>query len=176
MSPRSLRCERLDRVRHEIALRDFAQELRDEGDERFALFLDDPDAFFELARRFEEGRDLPPERVRTTQFLFFDEARLVGASRLRHALIPVLLLDGGNIGYEVRRSARRRGHATQILCQTLLEARAIGLSRVLLTTGAGNAGSIRAIERVGGQADGLSVSPRTGETMRRYWLGTEAAI
>jgi predicted acetyltransferase len=104
------------------------------------------------------------------QYLLFDGGWLVGGSRLRRRLIPVLLLDDGHIGYEIRRSARRRGYATEVLRRTLEEARKLGLDRVLLTTEVSNIGSSRVIERAGGIPGGESVSPRTGDRMRRFWI------
>jgi len=169
MSRGHLRFERLDRI-HERPLLDLAEEFRDEGDDRFDGLLDDPDSYFDLADRFENDRDLPPDRVPMTQYLLFDGDRLVGGSRLRRRLIPVLLLDGGNIGYEVRRTDRRRGYATEILRRTLEEARRLGLDRVLLTTEVSNIGSTRVIERAGAIPDEDSISPRTGNQMRRFWI------
>ena len=149
---------------------EFAEEFRDEGDGRFDLLLDDTDGFFELANRFECGLDLPEDRVPMTHFMLFRGDRLVAISRLRRRLIPVLLLDGGNIGYEVRSSERRRGYASEILRRTLDEARAIGLDRALLTTEISNIASIRTIENAGGTRTTDSISGVTGNPMCRYWI------
>jgi predicted acetyltransferase len=67
---------------------------------------------------------------------------------------------------------RRRGYATEILRRTLLEARTIGISKALLTAARTNIPSLRVIESAGGLFDGETLSPRTGETMRRYWIET----
>lgn len=155
---------------HAPELIEMAQEFRDEGDERFALLLADTDDFFAELERFERGVSLPPDRVRQTQFLLFRGARLLGGARLRHRLIPILHLDGGNVGYEIRRSERGRGYGSAILALMLEQAREIGLERVLLTTAESNLASQRVIERNGGVPDGTSVSHNTGETMRRYWI------
>lgn len=149
---------------------EFAEEFRGEGDDRLDALLDETEAFFELADRFERDLDLPEDRVPMTHYLLFRDGRLVAMSRLRRRLIPVLLLDGGNIGYEVRRSERRRGYASEILRRTLDEARGIGLERVLLTTEVSNLGSIRVIENAGGVPDSDSISSRTGEHMCRFWI------
>ncbi|MCG8592530.1 MAG: GNAT family N-acetyltransferase [Proteobacteria bacterium] len=100
--------------------------------------------------------------------------RLVGGARLRHRLIPVLHLDGGHIGYEIRPSDRRRGYATELLRCVLAEAASRGLTRVLLTAAQDNAASIRVIESNGGEADGTSLSPSSRKIMRRYWISTAA--
>jgi predicted acetyltransferase len=163
------RFERLDR-KFERDMLEFAREFRREGDDRFDLLLDDTDGFFELANLFEHDLDLPENRVPMTYFLLFRGTRLVAMSRLRRKLVPVLLLDGGNIGYEVRGSERRRGYASEILRRTLDEARAIDLERALLTTEVSNLGSIRVIENAGGVRDTDSISEVTGESMRRYWI------
>ena len=68
-----------------------------------------------------------------------------------HRLTERLRVEGGNIGYGVRPSARRRGHATEILRRTLEEARAVGLDEVLLTCAKDNPGSIGTILKCGGR-------------------------
>ncbi len=147
-----------------------AEEFRAEGDERFSAFLDDPDAFFELAERFRLGKDLPSDRVQQTHFLLFKRENLLGCARLRHRLNPVLHHDGGNIGYEIRKSERGNGYGTRLLALMLDEARRIGLNRALVTVEQDNRASIRVVEKNGGILDGSSVSPRTGEIMHRYWI------
>lgn len=175
MAPTHLRCEKLERARHEPMLIEFAREFRDEGDERYDPLLSDPDQFFESARIFELGIDLPPERVRMSHFLFFDNALLVGASRIRWRLVPVLLQDGGHIGYDVRRSARGRGIAKEILRQSVTLARQGGLSDLVVTTAADNLASIRVIESHAGVFEMETVSPRTGLRMRRYVISSETS-
>jgi predicted acetyltransferase len=155
---------------HTDALRAVAEEFRAEGDSRFDLLLDDPNAYFANAERFERGVELGPDRVPMSHFVLFADDRLVGASRLRHRLIPLLEKDGGNIGYEIRASERGKGYGNAILALTLERARARGLERALVTAAADNPASVRVIETNGGVADGEAISPRTGERMLRYWI------
>lgn len=173
LAPIDLRCEKLDRERHEATLIEFAREFREEGDGRYDLLLSDPDRFFEMVRVFELGRELPPQRVPMSHFVFFEGGSLVGASRIRWKLVPVLLLDGGHIGYEVRRSARGRGIAKEILRRSVAMAREAGISSIVLTAAADNLASLRVIESQGGLFDQETISPRTGQTMRRFLLPTE---
>jgi predicted acetyltransferase len=148
----------------------YAREFAAAGESYLVLPGGDPEAFLARVAMFEEGRNLPGNRVRMTWFWLLRGDRIVASSRLRHVLIPVLLLDGGNIGYEVRPSERRRGVGRELLRLTLDEARRIGLQRVLLTTDTTNVGSIRVILGNGGVFADTSVSPDTGRTLNRYWI------
>jgi predicted acetyltransferase len=75
--------------------------------------------------------------------------------------------EGGHIGYSVRPSARRRGHATEALRQAIPRARSLGLPRLLLTCLETNVASRKVIERNGG------VYEDTRNGTRRYWIATE---
>lgn len=118
----------------------------------------------------------PPEgRVRCTYFWITDgpaddpDAReFVGYLALRHDLTPWLLEEGGHIGYAVRPSRRREGHATRALVLALPEAAALGLDRVLLTADEDNLGSQQVILAAGG------VYEDTRNGKRRYWITTPA--
>jgi predicted acetyltransferase len=163
---------RLCRVTRENSgdLVEYAREFADAGDSAFVLPGNDPGAFLARVELFEAGKDLPENRVRMTWFWLLRGDRIVASSRLRHELIPVLLLDGGNIGYDVRPSERRRGIGRELLRLTLDEARRIGLSRVLLTTETTNLGSIGVILANGGAFADTTISPNTGRTLNRYWI------
>lgn len=168
-SPTPLRLEVVTRA-HAEALADMAREFLAAGDPRLVAAVDDPDGFFARTQRFAEGRDLPPERVPQTHYLLLRGTRLLGGARLRHRLIPVLHRDGGNVGYEIRPTERRRGLGTALLGLVADAARGRGMTRLLVTTARTNLPSIRVIEHHGGVPDGTSVSPHTGETMLRYWI------
>ena len=76
--------------------------------------------------------------------------RVPGPRRLRHRLTPALLEVGGHIGYDVRPSARRRGHATAMLREALIVALGLGIESALVTCNVDNVGSRKVIERNGG--------------------------
>jgi len=173
-----LRIERLNRSVHEARFLEFAQEFRDADEEaldQLDLLLSAPDEYFDLADRFEHDRNLPVGLVPMSRFFFFDGDTLVGQSNLRRRLSPLLNLDGGHIGYAVRPSARRRGHASEILRQTLGEASRIGIARALLTVATTNRPSIRVVEKNGGVFDRETISHKDGQKMRRYWIETGSA-
>ena len=90
----------------------------------------------------------------------------LGRLSIRHRLTPHLLFHGGNIGFEVRPSARRRGHATAMLAAALPLAAALGIDPARVDCEADNVASRRVIERNGGVFD----EERDGSLF--YWLPT----
>ena len=115
------------------------------------------------------GVDLPGGFVPST-FLAADvDGEMVGRTSIRHELNEFLAREGGHIGYAVLAEHRRRGYATEILRQSLVIARAVGVDRVLVTCDDDNVGSATVIERCGGVFDSL-VDSREGPPKRRYWI------
>jgi predicted acetyltransferase len=106
----------------------------------------------------------------STYWLVRGEAEIVGASNLRHSLTPFLLREGGHIGYGIRPSARRSGLGREILRLTLVRARELGLSRVLVTCGRENVVSARVIVGNGGVLESEAFSAERGEVVQRYWI------
>lgn len=157
-------------------LRDFLLEIGD-GENGFlgerdvvngALHLD---AFLRRLVDMSEGRNLHAGWVPfTTLWLLDDIGAVSGMSRLRHELNPYLLVHGGHIGYYVARHHRGKGYGTQILALTLIEARRLGLNRVLLTVDSDNEPSIHVIERNAGVMQEECIDETTGRLHRLYWI------
>jgi predicted acetyltransferase len=98
-----------------------------------------------------------------------EDEEVVGFLALRHRLTPWLLEEGGHIGYSVRPSRRRQGHASRALALAVDRAARLGLDRVLVTCDEPNLASARTIERNGG------VHEDTRKGKRRYWIDTRRA-
>ena len=152
----------------------FCQELAVEGplSDLQLLAKTDFDRYLRRVQAMSAGRDLPDGLVPMTIFwLIGPEGSVVGESRFRHYLNAGLEVEGGNIGYIIRPSFRRRGFGTQILALTLEKARGQGLSRVLVTCDSDNVASARIIEKNGGVASEPTLSPDSGALVSRYWIG-----
>jgi predicted acetyltransferase len=132
--------------------------------------LDDPNGFAVyvagLRARALRETPRPPGFVPDTVLWFRDGATFIGRTSIRHELTEMLREVGGHIGYDVRPSLRRRGHATEMLRQALPIARQLGIDPVLVTCDVDNVGSRRVIEANGGRLE----DERHGKL--RYWLHT----
>ena len=108
--------------------------------------------------------ELPEGRVHCDYLWITDGGQMIGFLALRHRLNDFLIDEGGHIGYSVRPSHRRQGHASRALRLALERATDLGLDRVLITCKEDNEGSRRTIEGAGGVFEDV----RRGQ--RRYWI------
>ncbi len=116
------------------------------------------------------GVGVPADRVPSTFLAAVTGVELVGRVSIRHQLNEFLETLGGHIGYAVVPARRRRGYATEILRQSLVVARSLGIDRVLVTCDDDNVGSATVIERCGGVLESVVPDPGGGAPKRRYWI------
>jgi predicted acetyltransferase len=116
------------------------------------------------------GRGLLGDEVAATFLVAQADGRIVGRSSIRHALNARLLRIGGHIGYCVLPTYRRRGYAREILRQSLVIVRSLGVDRVLVTCDDDNIASIRVIESCGGRLESIEPQLRRQALKRRYWI------
>lgn len=159
--------------------RELVREFSEAGERLIPFPLTFPNEDFSqfLARLADarQGRDLPLGFVAHTTYWLVDGGVVVAVSNLRHELTDGLRREGGHIGYGVRPSARRRGHATRILHETLARAAARGITEVLLTCNKANIGSARTIINAGGVLVSEEFMPEREETTQRYMIRQNAA-
>lgn len=140
-------------------------EIRDFGDtwfspEGFSAYVD------WLRSQALEDSPRPEGYVPSTTLWWIEEEAYLGRIAIRHRLTPHLREVGGHIGYDVRPSARRRGHATGMLRDALPVARGLGIESALVTCDVDNVASRRVIESNGGVFE----DQRAGKL--RFWVPT----
>ncbi len=106
----------------------------------------------------------PEGHVPCTTLWWVEDGRYLGRLAIRHRLNDFLRDVGGHIGYDVRPSARRQGHATAMLRAALPEALDLGIDLALVTCDEDNLASIRVIGAAGGRLEDV----RNGK--RRSWV------
>lgn len=106
----------------------------------------------------------PAHFVPSTTLWWAEEDEYLGRIAIRHRLNANLLEVGGHIGYDVRPTARNRGHATAMLAAALPIARSLGIEKALVTCDDTNVASRLVIERNGGVFE----DERQGKL--RYWI------
>ncbi|GAA5118077.1 GNAT family N-acetyltransferase [Alloalcanivorax gelatiniphagus] len=111
----------------------------------------------------------PEWHVPCTTLWWVDGDDYLGRIAIRHRLNDFLLDVGGHIGYDVRPSRRREGHATAMLRHALPWARDLGIDPALVTCDDDNLGSARVIEAAGGVLEDVR------GVKRRYWVPTASS-
>lgn len=117
----------------------------------------------------QEAEGQPAGLVPSSTFWWVEGQAFIGRVSLRHRLNGNLLERGGHIGYDVRPTARRLGHATAMLAATLKQANCLGIDPALITCLTQNVASRRVIEANRGELE----DERQG--MLRFWVPTHPA-
>ena len=119
-----------------------------------------------------ESKETCPEgRVSSNTYLAIrvSDNRIVGIIDFRHHINhPILSVWGGHIGYSVRPGERRKGYATEMLRQNLINCKQHGLDKVLLVCDFDNAASKKTITANGGVFEKEIIVD--GDRMERYWI------
>ena len=164
-------------VRYHQSLLRAAEELESEGQGAYLSLADWPVETLRDPAQFARYVDerlgelvVPAEKVgwvpATVLWIVDDDEQVVGRVSIRHRLTEQLRTVGGYIGYAVIPSARRRGHATVALAQSLTVAHELGIDPALVTCDDTNTASRRVIEKNGGVLEDV----RDGKM--RFWVPT----
>lgn len=128
------------------------------------------EAFVQKLLDMSAGKNLPEGYVPATDYWLIDDREVIGRVNVRHELTEKLLRRGGNIGYYIKPSKRGMGYGKKILELALIEAKKLGLSKVLITCDDDNSASCSIIESNGGVLENIIPYEEEGKQVRRYWI------
>ena len=118
------------------------------------------------------------ERCNSKTFLLIREYddRIIGMLNLRWNLTEYLKKFGGNIGYSIRPTERKKGYNKINLYLGLLEAKKLGLDKVILDCTVTNVGSDKTIRALGGVLERCEIDPYDGELTNVYSIEVEKSL
>lgn len=105
-----------------------------------------------------------------------EDNRIVGTINIRWNLTDALKKFGGNIGYGIRPTERRKGYNKINLYLGLIEAQKIGLDKVMLDCAVENLGSDKTIRALGGILERCEIDPSDNELTNVYWINVDESI
>jgi predicted acetyltransferase len=160
-------------LHHETAIADYVSEFARAGESIIHGYFGKADwGHAETVKKlaaWSRGEDLAGWVPNSTRFLI-NNGRIIGNYNFRHELTESLKRCGGNCGYSVRPSERRKGYGTMLLANAKDFGRTLGLDRILVTCSVDNIGSSRVIERNGGVFEDVVHDEESNENISRYWI------
>jgi len=121
------------------------------------------------------GVGLLEGQVPYATYWLIDGGQMIGVVRIRPHPTPEVERHAGHIGYDIAPAHRRKGYGAALLNMSLVEARRLGVERVVITCLAGNIPSQRTIEKCGGRFIEVIDDDETGQPLNRYVLETHVA-
>ena len=102
--------------------------------------------------------------------------KIVGSINIRWDLNDAMLRFGGHIGYGIRPTERRKGYNKINLYLGMIEAKKLGLEKVMLDCDVNNLGSDRTLKALGGKLERTEIDPSDGILTNVYWFDVEDTI
>ena len=117
-------------------------------------------------------------RCQSKTFLLIRENddRIIGAINVRWNLPENMKQFGGNIGYGIRPTKRRKGYNKINLYLGLMEAQKLGLDQVMLSCEVSNLGSAKTMQALGGKLERTEVDSSDGILTSVYWFDVNETI
>ena len=124
----------------------------------------------------EYAKSLGKCQAKTFLLIRENDKRIVGTINIRWNLTDYVKKYGGNIGYGIRPTERRKGYNKINLYLGLLEVSKLGLDKVMLVCETNNIASVKTIESLGGVLEKKIIDPNDGLLTSFYWIDTKESI
>ncbi len=109
--------------------------------------------------------------ARQTNFWVIDDLGvIVGMFKIRHYQTELTRVNGGHIGYYIRRFHRGRGLGKLSLKLGLEKLREFGVTKALITIYPENIASIKLTEALGGIYENTLCDEKSAKEINRYWI------
>ena len=105
-----------------------------------------------------------------------DDDKIVGMIDIRLALTEFLRKYGGNIGYSIRPSERRKGYNKINLYLALKVCDEYGLDKVMLDCDNTNLGSAKTIQSLGGVMTKEEYNDISKTVLQDYWIDVKKSL
>lgn len=105
-----------------------------------------------------------------------NDNKIIGTINIRWNLTEKMKHFGGNIGYSIRPTERRKGYNKINLYLGLIESKKLGLDKVMLDCDINNLGSSKTIEALGGKLDRTEIDPDDGILTKVYWINVDESL
>ena len=117
-------------------------------------------------------------RCQSKTFLLIrkNDNKLIGMINVRWNLTEEMKRFGGNIGYGIRPTERRKGYNKINLYLGLLEAKKIGLDKAMLDCETSNIASSKTMTSLGGVLDRTEIDPYDGMWTSVYYIDISASL
>ncbi len=117
-------------------------------------------------------------RCQSKTFLLIRENdnKIIGMINVRWNLTEEMKQFGGNIGYGIRPTERRKGYNKINLYLGLLEAQKLELDKVMLDCDVNNIGSAKTMQALGGTLERTEIDPYDGVLTSVYWFNVDETI
>jgi len=113
---------------------------------------------------------------RTFLLIREEDDKIIGTINVRWNLNEAMLRFGGHIGYGIRPTERRKGYNKINLYLGMIEAKKLGLEKVMLDCDVNNIASDRTLKALGGKLERTEVDPYDGILTNVYWFNVDDTI
>lgn len=125
-------------------------------------------------KEYAKSKNLVPG---TTYFMIREsDNKIIGMINIRHYLNDFLRKVGGNIGYSIRPTERRKGYAKIQLYLGLIKALELGIDKAMVDCVNTNIGSDKTIQALGGELFETVYEEKRKVTLNNYWINVRESI